>query len=262
MNNKIFIQPKLFHTCFDINNMQVLENLLDTVDETRMSNKDKLSIIMRFHYRWRGLMQDYTVERYAKAINTLKPDINKTYNSRTLLTHLVNYCCNYKDSNMPHYLKLIKYLLSRNDVDVNKPDRKCGFPALQGMFVDRYNAHHIDLKLVNLLISNGAKWNILNKNKQNILHWMLKNGVYEEDSLKYLLFNTDLNVDQKDINGDTPLNMAEQRIIDEEKLYQDQMEKYKNPPNSWYIRSEPTRVCVEDAIKARDMVKIRMIGGI
>lgn len=249
--NKILIQPRIIHVAMDYGNIQLYDKLIDEIDETKMSNKDKLTIIRRFHYRYSN--PAWNLERYIKTINRLNADINKTCYSQTLLTHLVNYDDNEKNN------AFIDYLLGRPDIKVNKPDRYTGFPALQSMFCNLWNNDTVKVKWVNKLIKAGAKWNICRKkNNRNILQAMVREASYSESfeaHLNYLLYSTDIDMSHQDKDGKTVLDLAEERIVEEQKRYDDAIAR----KNHYYY--EPTEVDIKKAQKYKELIKMRE-GGI
>jgi ankyrin repeat protein len=61
--------------------------------------------------------------------------------------------------------------------------------------------------LVEILIKNGAKLDVVDQAKRNILHHALEKCVDRESvSIVKMLLNSDVNVNQKDILGNTPLH--------------------------------------------------------
>lgn len=251
--NKILIQPRMFHIALDYGNIELLDVLLDRVDETQMANNEKLKIIRRFHYRYSN--PKLTLEKYIATINRLDADINKTCYSQTLLTHLVNYDDNEKAD------AFIDYLLSRPDIKVNKPDRYTGFPALQSLFCNLWNNDTVRVKWVKKLLKAGAKWNIVKKkNKRNILQEMVMESSYSnsfDQHLQYLLFNTDIDMDHKDKDGKTVLDLSVERIQAEKDLY----EKRKNNKGSFF-HHEPTEDDINRAMQVHELLKSRIVGGI
>lgn len=254
MGNKILIQPRVFHVAMDYSNMELFDRLIEEVDETRMPNNEKLCILRRFHYRY-GNQEKLTVERYSHAIDRLKPNLNRTIYCQTLLTNLVNQSESEKVS------KFIEYLLSRPDVKVNQADRNTGFPALQSMFCNLWNNDTVNVKRVKRLLDAGAKWNIVKKkNKRNVLQEMVMEASYSNSfdlHLQYLLFNTDIDMDHKDKDGKTVLDLSVERIQAEKDLY----EKRKNDKSSFY-HYEPTEDDINKAMQVHELIASRIIGGI
>lgn len=252
--NKILIQPRVFHVAMDYGNMELFDKLLNEVDETQMANKDKLAIIRRFHYRYSH--PKLTLKRYIATINRLNADINKTCYSQTLLTHLVNYDYDVNEKNE----SFVDYLLSRPDINVNKPDRYTGFPVLQSMFCNLWGDDKVKVKWIKKLLKAGAKWNICHKkNGRNVLQAMVREESYSksfEAHLNYLLYSTDIDMSHKDKNGKTVLDLAEERIVEEQKSYDDMV---KNS-NRYY--STPTKDNIDMAFKVANLIKIRTEGGI
>lgn len=253
MGNKILIQPRVFHVALDYGNMELFDKLIDEVDETKMPNNEKLCILRRFHYRYSS-QEKLTIERYSHTIDCLKPNLNRTIYCQTLLTHLVDQDESEKVN------KFIDYLLSRSDVKINQADRNTGFPALQSMFCNLWNNDTVNVKRVKKLLDAGAKWNIVKKkNGRNVLQEIVRESSYSDSfdlHLQYLLFSTDIDVNHKDKNGQTVLDLSLERIQYEKDRY----EKSKNNQN--YYRYEPTEEDIKKAEQVHELLKSRIIGGI
>lgn len=252
--NKILIQPRIFHVAMDYSNMELFDKLINEVDETRMANNEKLAILRRFHYRY-GSQEKLTVERYSHAIDCLKPNLNRTIYCQTLLTNLVN------QNESERVDKLIEYLLSRSDIKINQADRYSGFPALQSLFCNLWNHDTVSSKRIKRLLDAGAKWNIVKKkNGRNVLQEMVRESSYSNSfdlHLQYLLFNTDINMDHKDKDGKTVLDLSLERIQSEKDRY----EKNKNNQNSYYSY-EPTEDDIKKSEQVHELLKSRIEGGI
>lgn len=253
--NKILIQPRVFHVAMDYSNMELFDKLIDEVDETRMPNNEKLGILRRFHYRY-GDQKKLTVGRYSHAIDCLKPNLNRTIYCQTLLTNLVNQGESEKTN------KFIDYLLSRPDVKVNQADRETGFPALQSMFCNLWDHDTVNTKRVKRLLDAGAKWNIVKKkNGRNVLQEMVREAGYCKSfdlHLQYLLFNTDIDMDHKDKDGKTVLDLSVERIQAEKDRYE---ERSKSNKGSFFYY-EPTEDDIKKSEQVHELLKSRVIGGI
>ena len=257
----IQIEPRFFHIAIDYGNFILFDKLLDEIDPSNLKNQKKMEILFRFHYPNSKYVSYFTIERYKKIIDTLKIDLNSTCYGYTPLTHLVNYYEGYtygcRDSK--HGKELIDYLLSRSDININKPDRERGFPVLQCYLMDVSSNSEFDKAFIERLKSLGANLNWCDKRGQNLLHRICNFDHYYSNRntrlLKYLIFSTDIDFEKKDKDGNTPLDLAEKSIIDEEEAYQKAMRE----KSQYYT---PTRDSVEKAIAIRDILKGRIKGGI
>lgn len=256
MGDKILIEPRIFHVALDYRNIELYNKLLEDVDETRMKNNEKLKIIRRFHYRY-GASDKYTLELYSKSIDTLKPNLNRTVYRETLLTNLVKHMDNLSDMRL---VSFFNYLIARPDVDISKPNYD-GFPILQNLFTDLWSHDKLATKLpiIRKLLDNGATWNCEQRNtKLNALQHMVKYGTFTsnyDEHITYLITNTDIDVDHKDKDGKTVLELAEERVVQEKKAY----EKAVSGPTHWYT---PTEANIKKAEEVLELIKARVIGGL
>lgn len=159
---------------------------------------------------------------------------------------------------------IFDYLLSRPDVDVRKRERRTGLPVYQAVLFNIGRlGDKLDRTLIEKMVKKGGNINDTDKNGKNILQSILEHGSYwsdaiNEDLVKYLLFNTLLDLSHKDKDGKTVLDFAEERIKREKEFYDKAVESYQR--SSWY--GTPSNDKVEQAIRIRDLIKARIIGGI
>lgn len=260
--DKITIEKKFFHLAIDYENIVLFNELLSKVDEEEYKNSDKLGILYRFMSPYRNI----NLEMFKKVIERLKVNLNGTCYSQTPLTRLVHYLTcdsfysnNCNDVKVKADLKVIfNYLISRDDVNINKPDRYSGFPPLQTYIMDLRDAKKIDKSVISELINKGANMNFRTKKEgNNLLHHLLRNKTYGDDFsiLNYVIFSTDIHLQQKNKLGETPLDIAEAMIIKETEDYETSMKQ-----NNRYWT--PTKHYIETATKARDLLKSRLEGGL
>ncbi len=255
--DKIKIEPKIFQTCIQVKNFALFDELLDRVDMSDWKNQKKLQLLFEFHYKHAVPEQYCTIERYKKVIDVFKINLNGSCWGYTPLTHIVGRGTSASEM-------ILDYLLSRPDVDVRKRERRTGLPVYQAVLFDMSKLEKIDKTLIAKLIKKGGDINDTDKNGKNILQSILEHGSYywsdsiNEDLIKYLLFDTLLDLSHKDKAGKTVMDFAEERIKREKEYYDKAVDSYKK--NSWY--SAPTNEKVEQAIRIRDLIKARIIGGI
>ena len=256
MTDKMDIQPKFFHLAIDYGNFTLFDKLLEQVDASMWKNQKKLEILYRFHYPNSVYIKDFTLDRYKQVIDTFDIDVNGSCYGYTPMTHIISYYNSYYDRNNRHSNTILNYLLSRPDIKINKPDREKGFPLLQCYLMSTDN---IDKNFVEKLVNKGADINWSNKKKQNILHKLCDFSWYcsrrSIDLVKYLLFNSVIDAEQKDKEGRTPLDLANASIVKEEEAYQ----KAMADTHRWYT---PNRNQIEEATAIRDLVQSRVQGGI
>lgn len=255
----IQIEPKFFHTAIDYGNFALFDKLLNEVDPSNWKNQKKMEILFRFHYPNSKYVSYFTVERYKNLINTLKINLNSTCYGYTPLTHLMGWYDSWRIKETEHGKGLMDYLLSRNDVEINKPDRNRGFPILQCYLMSVNSDEEFNKEFIERLKGLGANLNWCDKRGQNLLHKICNFNYYYGNRntrlLKYLIFSTDINFEKKDKDGNTPLDLAEKSILDEEIAYQKAMAQQSR----YYTH---TRESVEKAIAIRDILKSRIKGGI
>ena len=254
--NKIKIEPKIFQTCIQVKNFSLFDELLDRVDVSDWKNQKKLQLLFEFHYQHAVPEQYCTIERYKKVIDVFKINLNGSCWGYTPVTHLVGMSAS--TSKM-----ILNYLLSRPDVDVRKRERRTGLPVYLAILFDMGRCDKIDRSLIKKLEKKGGNINDTDKNGKNILQSILEYGSYwsdsiNEDLVKYLLFNTLLDLSHKDKTGKTVLDFAEERIKREKEYYDKAVDSYQK--NSWY--GAPSNDKVEQSVRIRDLIKARMIGGI
>lgn len=255
MGDKILIQPRVFHVALDYGNIDLYNKLLEDIDETKMKNNEKLKIIRRFHYRY-GASDKYTLELYSKTIDILKLNLNRTVYRETVLTNLVKHM----DTDDMRLVPFFNYLISRPDVDITKPNYD-GFPILQNLFTDLWSHDKLATKLpiIRKLLEKGANWNCEQKNsKLNAIQHMVKYGTYTknyDEHINYLITNTDIDMDHKDKDGKTVLELAEERVACEKAAY----EKAISGPTHWYT---PTEENIKKAEEVLELIKARTIGGL
>lgn len=256
---KINIEPRFFHIAIDYGNFTLFDKLLDEVDPSNWKNHKKMEILFRFHYPNSRYVSYFTTERYKKIIDTLKIDLNSTCYGYTPLTHLISWYDSWRTKETEHGKRLMDYLLSRNDIKINKPDRDHGFPLLQCYLMSVNSEDEFNKEFIERLKSLGANLNWCDKRGQNLLHRICSFDRYYGNRntrlLKYLIFSTDIDFEKKDKKGNTPLDLAEKSIIDEEEAYQKAMKEQ----SQYYI---PSRESVVRAIEIRDILKGRIKGGI
>ena len=116
------------------------------------------------------------------------------------------------------------------------------------------------VRWIKKLVKAGAKWNICRKkNGRNILQSMVREASYcssFEAHLNYLLYSTDINMSHQDIDRKTVLDLAEERIVEEQKRYDDAIAR----KDHYYY--EPTEDDIKKAKKVKELVKMRIEGGI
>lgn len=255
--NKIKIEPKIFQTCIQVKNFSLFDELLDRVDISDWKNQKKLQLLFEFHYQHAVPEQYCTIERYKKVIDVFKINLNGSCWGYTPVTHISSM--DNATSKM-----ILDYLLSRPDVDVRKRERRTGLPVYQAVLYDiSRQGEKLDRTLIEKLTKKGGNINDTDKEGKNILQSILEYGSYWSDSIsenliKYLLFNTVLDLDHKDKAGKTVMDFAEERIKREKEFYDKAVDSYKK--NSWY--SAPSNDKVEQAIRIRDLIKARIMGGI
>lgn len=254
--SKIKIEPKIFQTCIQVKNFSLFDELLDRVDISDWKNQKKLQLLFEFHYSHAVPEQYCTIERYKKVIDVFKINLNGSCQGCTPLTHVIRLGTTENET-------ILDYLLSRPDVDVRKRERKTGLPVYQAVLYDMSRREKMDKTLIAKLIKKGGDINDTDKDGKNILQSILEYGSYWSDSInenliKYLLFNTVLDLDHKDKAGKTVMDFAEERIKREKEFYNKAVDSYQK--NSWY--SAPSNEKVEQAIRIRDLIKARIIGGI
>lgn len=255
MGDKILIQPRILHVALDYGNIELYNKLLEDIDETRMVNNEKLKIIRRFHYRYNS--DKYTLELYSKTIDALKPNLNRTVYRETVLTNLVKHMDDASDMKL---VAFFNYLIARPDVDITKPNYD-GFPILQNLFTDLWSHDKLATKLpiIRKLLDKGANWNCVQRStKLNALQYMVKHGTFTknyDEHIKYLITNTDIDMDHKDKDGKTVLELAEERVVQEKKAY----EKAISGPTHWYT---PTEDNIKKAEEVLEFIKARVIGGL
>lgn len=247
----IYIQPRVIHIALDYHNMKLFDLLIRNIDETSISNSDKLGIVMRFHYPHADHTK-LTLERYVGVIERLKVDINKTHRTQTLLTDLVlRPSIEIRD-------KFIDYLLSRRDLKINQPDRYFGFPALQHMFRILWRTTELRVELVKKLLKAGADFNYKNKQTgRNIAQEMIVKYSYDEvfkTHFKYLLFQTNIDINNKDKEGKTALDLIETRISRYEQLARD--------TTHTEIEREYNERLRKEAVEIKKLILMRIGGGV
>lgn len=248
----IYIQSSIIHKALDYNNIELFDLLISKIDETLISNRDKLGILIRFHHLYRDGSK-LTLERYAWVIERLKVDINKTYCTRTLLTDLI-LCSNTERSE-----EFIDYLLSRKDLEINKPDMHFGFPALQHMFrVLWSSADDVRVDLIKKLLKAGADFNYKHKSTgRNIAQEMVARYGFDEvfkKYFKYLLFQTNIDINNKDREGKTVLDMIEKRINDYASCANDTTNSNTERESYERLRKE--------AVEIKKLILMRIGGGV
>lgn len=254
--DKIKIEPKIFQTCIQVKNFALFDELLDRVDISDWKNQKKLQLLFEFHYQHAVPEQYCTIERYKKVIDVFKINLNGSCWGYTPVTHIIS-------RGTPVSEMILDYLLSRPDIDVRKRERRTGLPVYQAILFDMGRRDKMDKSLIAKLIKKGGNINDTDKNGKNILQSILEYGSYwsdliNEDLVKYLLFNTVLDLGHKDKSGKTALDFAEERIKREGERYDKACVEYQK--HSWY--SAPSKEKIEQAIRIRDLIKARIIGGI
>ena len=254
---KIEIEPRFFHMAVDYGNFNLFDKLLDEIDPTKWKNQKKLEILYRFHYPNSRYANDFTMDRYKKVIEVFNIDVNGSCYGYTPLTHVISYYDVYSFASNSN--KFLEYLLNRDDIKINKPDREKGFPLLQCYLLNLSDSSDVDKSFVEKLLNKGASINWCNKKGRNLLHKLCDFTEYcshrNIDLIKYLVFNTGIDVEKKDKEGKTPLDLANASIIHEEESYQKAMiEKHH-----WYT---PNREQIEKATAVRDIIQSRVQGGI
>ena len=255
--DKIKIEPKIFQTCIQVKNFSLFDELLDRVDISDWKNQKKLQLLFEFHFQHAVPEQYCTIERYKKVIDVFKINLNGSCYGYTPVTHVIGI--GTTSSKM-----ILDYLLSRPDVDVRKRERRTGLPVYQAVLFDiGRRGDKINRTLIGELVKKGGNINDTDKNGKNILQSILEYGSYwsdsiNEDLIKYLLFNTVLDLDHKDKAGKTALDFAEERIKRERERYDKACIEYQK--HSWY--SAPSKEKIEQSVRIRDLIKARIIGGI
>lgn len=257
---KIKIEPKFFHLAFDYSNYVLFNELLAKVDETKYKNNEKLSILYRFYNAMNMYPDkfDMLFDNYKTTIDRLHINLNGSYWNDNAVTRCLQFTDGYYarvHGLSGNFKQVLNYLLSRSDVDINKKCRRYGFPVLQTYIVSQ-EEKQLNMGIVNALLNKGAKINACDSKGNNILHYVIKACDIKEDIFNWLLFSSGINVEKKNKEGKTPLDLAEERIVKETEYYN----KAINNSNHYYYT--PTKASIEAATKRRDLIKSRVTGGI
>lgn len=101
--------------------------------------------------------------------------------------------------------ELVEYLLKNTNIDINAKD--INFDTALLLVATQNNLPSSDRQdIIDDLVHNGADWNLLDKQKRNILHLVATTG--DEETLKHILDTYRLDINGQDINAQTPLHIA------------------------------------------------------
>ena len=258
---KIKIEPKFFHLAFDYANYALFNELLAKVDETKYKNNEKLSILYRFYHAMNNYPDkfDMLFDSYKTTIDRLHINLNGSYWNNNAVTKCLQFMDGYYATMhglSGNFKQVFNYLLSRSDVDINKKCRKYGFPALQTYIIGQ-EEKQLNMGIVNALLNKGAKINACDSKGNNVLHYVIKSCFIKENVFNWLLFSSGINIEKKNKEGKTPLDVAEEEIVEETKAYD---KAVKDPSPYWLYK--PTKERIELATKTRDLIKARILGGI
>lgn len=258
-NQKIKIETRFFDICTQKHNKVLFSHLLDIADPDVYRNNEKLLILKWLCYS--DIIR--SVDMFEKAVNQLKPDLNKTHSGITLLTHLVDRCiCDYKYSRTynkdlyKRYLPIISYMLSREDVDVSAQNMN-GRTVLHDLWLDNYDGIKSDpvfIDLEKMLLDAGAQYNTVNKKGQTLLHL----AVISKKPLRAINLVTKMKgiiFDKKDKKGQTPLDIAQENYRQEKDRY----DKWKASKDNWYTLDYET---VEERLKVVNLLKALTLEGL